>query len=92
GGGPSAAPPASGNGESTDRMPRDEQGRPAYAQDTLLPALAKAVHRPRTPLYGAFTQIFAEKLGRLYGSDAVGERRLATELDEALREALPGGR
>ncbi|NUK13426.1 extracellular solute-binding protein, partial [Streptomyces lunaelactis] len=51
-----AGPTPSASGETTDRMPRDANGRPAYARTILLPALRNAVQRPRTPLYGAFTQ------------------------------------
>ncbi|MFJ3928364.1 extracellular solute-binding protein [Streptomyces sp. NPDC090022] len=83
--GPSAAP----SGEGTDRMPRDEQGRPGYARDTLLPALEKAVQRPRTPLYGAFTQTFTAGLRRLYEDKAPSDAALAEVLHARLRSTLP---
>ncbi|MEV4445798.1 extracellular solute-binding protein [Streptomyces mirabilis] len=87
---PSVSPSASSSGESADRMPRDDHGRPAYARTILLPALRRAVQRPRTPLYGAFTQTFATELGRLFSDDPPGDAELAAELDKELRKALPG--
>ncbi|MFJ2718741.1 extracellular solute-binding protein [Streptomyces sp. NPDC087437] len=86
GGSPSASP----TGESTDRMPRDAAGRPGYARGILLPALQRAVSRPRTPLYGAFTQTFTAQLGALFTDDPPSDAVLAGRLDEALRRALPG--
>ncbi|WP_461080949.1 extracellular solute-binding protein [Streptomyces deserti] len=84
--GPSASP----TGESADTMPRDKDtGRPAYAENILLPALQQAVHRPRTPLYGAFTQTFTARLGALFTDSPPGDAELARSLDEALRGALP---
>ncbi|MFJ9666384.1 extracellular solute-binding protein [Streptomyces sp. NPDC101219] len=90
--GPSApaSPSASPTGEGADPVPRDAEGRPAHARTILLPALRKAVQRPRTPLYGAFTQTFTARLGPLLGDDPPDEEELAARLDEALREALPG--
>jgi multiple sugar transport system substrate-binding protein len=85
-----ASPSASPSGESADRMPRDDHGRPAYARTILLPALRRAVQRPRTPLYGAFTQTFATELGRLFTDDPPGDAELADDLDKELRKALPG--
>ncbi|MFI9601672.1 extracellular solute-binding protein [Streptomyces sp. NPDC052043] len=86
GGSPSASP----TGESTDHMPRDAAGRPGYARGILLPALQRAVSRPRTPLYGAFTQTFIAQLGALFTDDPPSDAVLAGRLDEALRRALPG--
>ncbi len=83
-----AAPSASPTGERADRMPRDK-GRPAYARRILLPALRAAVQRPRTPLYGAFTQTFTAQLGALFGDRPPTDAQLAERLDEALRKALP---
>lgn len=84
----SAAPSATGEG--TDRMPRDKAGRPRYARDILLPALTHAVQRPRTPLYGAFTQTFTTELGALFTRRTPPDQALVRHLDEALRDALPG--
>ncbi|MFI8307601.1 extracellular solute-binding protein [Streptomyces sp. NPDC085927] len=83
--GPSASP----TGEGADPVPRDGGGRPAYARDILLPALRNAVQRPRTPLYGAFTQTFIARLGPLHGDDMPSDEDLAEQLDKALRKALP---
>ncbi len=81
--------PATPNAESTDRMPRDEHGRPKYARDILLPALQNAVQRPRTPLYGAFTQTFTTELRRLYTDKPPSDARLAKDLHAKLKRALP---
>lgn len=86
---PGATPSASSTGESADRMPRDAAGRPEYARRILLPALGRAVHRPRTPLYGAFTQTLTARLGALFGSDPPADDELARALDADLRRALP---
>ncbi|MGW4818593.1 hypothetical protein ACWEP4_06325 [Streptomyces sp. NPDC004227] len=84
------SPSASPTGEGTDRMPRDAAGRPGYARGILLPALQRAVSRPRTPLYGAFTQTFTAQLGALFSDNPPSDAVLAGRLDEALRRALPG--
>jgi multiple sugar transport system substrate-binding protein len=85
----SASGASSAAGESTDHMPRDAAGRPKYARSILLPALRDAVQRPRTPLYGAFTQTFATGLDPLFGDHPPGDADLAKRLDAALRRALP---
>ncbi|MFI1566936.1 extracellular solute-binding protein [Streptomyces sp. NPDC020490] len=89
---PAASPSPSPTGEGDDRMPRDAAGRPRYAHATLLPALKRAVQRPRTPLYGAFTQILTDQLGTLFGDSPPDDETLARRLDKALRKALPDGR
>ncbi|MFG2986502.1 extracellular solute-binding protein [Streptomyces sp. NPDC048258] len=81
--------PATPSTESADRMPRDEHGRPRYARDTLLPALQNAVQRPRTPLYGAFTQTFTTELRRLYADKPPSNAELARDLHTKLKGALP---
>ncbi|MFF7447495.1 MULTISPECIES: extracellular solute-binding protein [unclassified Streptomyces] len=86
---PTGAPSASPTGERADRIPRDKAGRPRYARGILLPALREAVQRPRTPLYGAFTQTFTAQLGPLLGDNPPGDAELAATLDTALRDALP---
>ncbi|MGW2516113.1 extracellular solute-binding protein [Streptomyces sp. NPDC001617] len=85
-----AAPSAAPTGERTDRMPRDAAGRPEYARKILLPALQQAVQRPRTPLYGAFTQTFIAQLGALFADSPPSDEQLARKLDAALKKALPG--
>ncbi|MFD5569913.1 extracellular solute-binding protein [Streptomyces cadmiisoli] len=83
---PGSPPPS---GESADRIPRDAAGRPAHAARILLPALRRAVQRPRTALYGAFTQTFTARLGALFSDRPPGDAALAADLDEALSRALP---
>ncbi|WP_328718720.1 extracellular solute-binding protein [Streptomyces sp. NBC_00247] len=84
------AAPSTGSGESADRMPRDEQGRPLYASDTLLDALRGAALRPRTPYYGAFTQAVRTELAPLFGEGpSKSNEKLAEDLDTALRRAMP---
>ncbi|GAA4796395.1 extracellular solute-binding protein [Streptomyces ziwulingensis] len=84
-----AGPSAAATGERPDRMPRDKADRPAYARPVLLPALRKAVQRPRTPRYGAFTQTFTAQLGALFAEDPPDDATLAERLDAELRRALP---
>ncbi|MCX5009889.1 extracellular solute-binding protein [Streptomyces sp. NBC_00555] len=86
---PGPANPSTPSAESTDRMPRDEHGRPKYARDTLLPTLQNAVQRPRTPLYGAFTQTFTTELRRLYADKPPLDAELAKDLHTKLKTALP---
>ncbi|WP_210585302.1 extracellular solute-binding protein [Streptomyces sp. GESEQ-35] len=83
-----ATPVPSATGERPDDMPREE-GRPAYARSTLLPALQHAVQRPRTALYGAFTQTLIAQLGPLFTDDPPPEEELAKSLHTALKKALP---
>lgn len=86
----STGTPSEGSGESTDRMPRDDQGRPEYARKTLLTALENAVQRPRTPHYGAFTHALTTGLDPLFGGGGSKDiTTVANDLDKALREALP---
>ncbi|MFF1451333.1 extracellular solute-binding protein [Streptomyces sp. NPDC058274] len=87
----SGTPSPAASGESADRMPRDKYGRPEYAHDILLLALTRAVSRPRTPLYGAFTQTFTTELGKLFTDDPPSDAVLARDLDKALRGVLPDG-
>ncbi|ANB07480.1 ABC transporter substrate-binding protein [Streptomyces ambofaciens] len=84
-----ATPSAAPTGEGADTVPRDAAGRPEYAHDVLLPALQEAAHRPRTPLYGAFTQTFTTELGALFADDPPGDAELARRLAGALEHALP---
>ncbi|MFD6415296.1 extracellular solute-binding protein [Streptomyces sp. NPDC060194] len=76
-------------GENPGGLPRDPAGRPEHAAATLLPALREAVQRPRTPLYGAFTQTLTSELAPLLTDDPPAESVLAERLDAALRRALP---
>ncbi|MER5930099.1 extracellular solute-binding protein [Streptomyces sp. NPDC002054] len=81
--------PATPSAETTDRMPRDPAGRPAYARTTLLPALKSATHRPRTPLYGTFTQTFTAELSKLFTPTPPSNPALATSLHKSLKNSLP---
>ncbi|GAA1419546.1 ABC transporter substrate-binding protein [Streptomyces thermospinosisporus] len=83
---PSASPTSEGD---DDQGQLDEKERAHYRRNILLPALEKAVHRPRTPLYGAFTQTFMAQLGPLFGSSRPADEVLAGRLHAALRRALP---
>lgn len=83
------AAPSVSTGEGADPVPRDKGGRPLYAATVLHEALRDAVHRPRTPLYGAFTQTLITELGPLLGRTDRSDEELAERLDKALRRALP---
>ncbi|MGW0708168.1 extracellular solute-binding protein [Streptomyces sp. NPDC002643] len=89
-------PSASPTGEGTGRRTPAETARLGHWRGTLLSALKTAVHRPRTPLYGAVTQVLINELGPLYEERSRGEDgerpragELAKRLHEALKEELP---
>ncbi|MDQ1017760.1 extracellular solute-binding protein [Streptomyces afghaniensis] len=91
--GPSASP----GGESTARLAPDRMADgTSYSRHILLPALSEAVHRPRTPLYGAVTHTITTELDALYGppkgpgGSRPGDAEVAKSLDEALKKILPG--
>lgn len=87
----SPGPNASASGGETRDMPRDADGRPAYAATTLLDALTSAVQRPRTPYYGAFTQVLQSGVHDwLADPDPPDSAQVAHALDSALRKALTG--
>ncbi|MBC3985181.1 extracellular solute-binding protein [Streptomyces sp. AC536] len=89
--GPARSATSSPTGEDADPMPRTEDGRPrSYA--VVRKALHSAVLRPRTPLYGAFTQVFADHLSQLTGDDPDAPEKVARDLHRALRRALPADR
>ncbi|WP_039933188.1 extracellular solute-binding protein [Streptomyces viridochromogenes] len=90
-------PSASPTGESTLRTPPDRfPDGTSYSRDILLPALCEAVHRPRTPRYGAVTHTLITELDALYGPPSgpggsrPGDAEVAKSLDEALSRVLPG--
>ncbi|MEU6849810.1 extracellular solute-binding protein [Actinacidiphila alni] len=85
---PAAGPSVSAE---THDMPRDPDGRPSYAAPILLPALTNAVQRPRTPYYGAFTQLLQSRLHDwLSNPDLTDPDQLADSLDTALAKILKG--
>jgi multiple sugar transport system substrate-binding protein len=72
-------------------MPRDPDGRPSYAATILLPALTNAVQRPRTPYYGAFTQLLQSQLHAwLSNPNPSDPDQLAKSLDTSLSKILKG--
>nr|WP_329052025.1 extracellular solute-binding protein [Streptomyces violaceus] len=91
-------PSVSPTGESTVRTPPDRfADGTSYSRDILYPALKEAVHRPVTPLYGAVNRTLITELDALYdppprgpGGSGLGDAEIAKNLDEALREVLPG--
>ncbi|MET9759301.1 extracellular solute-binding protein [Streptomyces sp. NPDC006372] len=85
-------PSASPTGENTLRTPPDRfPDGTSYSRDILLPALREAVHRPRTPRYGAVTHTLITELDSLYGPpDGPGDAEVAKSLDQALSRVLPG--
>jgi multiple sugar transport system substrate-binding protein len=85
GGGSSRAPAGEGSGP----VPADDGGRPIYAAE-LLVSLENAEQRPRTPYYGAFTQVLQTHVHRWLERKTPDPEATAAELDEALRKALEG--
>ncbi|MFC9129812.1 extracellular solute-binding protein [Streptomyces sp. NPDC057099] len=90
-------PWASPTGESTVRTPPDRfADGTSYSRDILYPALREAVRRPVTPLYGAVNRTLITELDALYDTsqdpeaNPPGDAEIAKNLDEALREFLPG--
>ncbi|WP_405459872.1 extracellular solute-binding protein [Streptomyces sp. NBC_00101] len=65
------------------------QERTAY-KETLRSALTVAVQRPRTPYYGAFTQVLQSHVYALLKADRRPDTDEAEELDAALRKAFAG--
>jgi multiple sugar transport system substrate-binding protein len=85
---PGASPSASA--ESHD-MPRDADGRPAYAAPILLHALTVAVQRPRTPYYGAFTRLLQSRLHDWLSKPVFTDPdQLARSLDKELAKIFKG--
>jgi multiple sugar transport system substrate-binding protein len=85
---PGASPSASA--ESHD-MPRDADGRPAYAEPILLHALTVAVQRPRTPYYGAFTRLLQSRLHDWLSKPVFTDPdQLARSLDKELAKIFKG--
>ncbi|GAA3484334.1 extracellular solute-binding protein [Streptomyces yanii] len=83
-----ASPSASPSGEGGFRAPSAET-RAEYT-DTLSEALKHAVQRPRTPYYGAFTQVLQSQVHTWLTTDGADAEQTAAGLDVALRKALSG--
>ncbi|MFB8245229.1 extracellular solute-binding protein [Streptomyces sp. NPDC055952] len=85
-------PSASPGGRSAERtVPDLFPAGGSYFRHVLRPALQEAVHRPRTPLYGAVTQTLITGLDPLYDrtKDRPSDAEIGRRLDEALRDVLP---
>ncbi|MFE2087546.1 hypothetical protein [Streptomyces sp. NPDC059460] len=81
---PSASPGGEGGAwTQPDRM------RATYTF-TLSQALKHAVQRPRTPYYGAFTQVLQSQVHTWLTTDGADAEQTAAGLDAALRKALSG--
>ncbi|MGW3685546.1 extracellular solute-binding protein [Streptomyces sp. NPDC005125] len=83
-----ASPSASPSGEVGFRAPSAET-RVRYT-DTLSEALKHAVQRPRTPYYGAFTQVLQSHVHTWLTTDGADAEQTAARLDADLRKAFSG--
>ncbi|MFF9685903.1 extracellular solute-binding protein [Streptomyces sp. NPDC014623] len=70
----------------------EEQGANARATyiRILGAALTEAVQRPRTPYYGAFTQVLQSHVHALLAAERPDTAEAADELDDALRDVFAG--
>ncbi|MFB7216817.1 extracellular solute-binding protein [Streptomyces sp. NPDC056227] len=82
------SPSASPGGEG-GAWAQPERMRAAYTF-TLSQALKHAVQRPRTPYYGAFTQVLQSQVHTWLTTDGADAEQTAAGLDAALRKALSG--
>lgn len=86
-GAPSSAPPAqAGEGGARDQ---GAEARAAFTW-TLSAALKEAVQRPRTPYYGAFTQVLQSHVHELLTAESPDSDKAAARLHPALRDAFQG--
>ncbi|WP_158239660.1 extracellular solute-binding protein [Streptomyces carminius] len=76
-------------GEEVRPVPVDAAGRPVYASE-LHDALTEAESRPRTPYYGALTQVLQSHVHRWLERDFRDPGAVADSLDRELREVLKG--
>ena len=83
------APKAAATGEGAPKG-QGPQARAAYIR-TLAEALAEAVQRPRTPYYGAFTQVLQTHVHALLARHRPDTGEAAEKLDKDLRDAFAGG-
>ena len=85
--GPSSASPSPvGEGGAKGQ---GAQARAAYTM-TLSGMLNDAVQRPRTPYYGAFTQVLQSHVHDLLTAESPDSDKAAARLDDALRDAFEG--
>ncbi|MGW1812757.1 extracellular solute-binding protein [Streptomyces sp. NPDC002125] len=85
------SPKAAGTGAPGEGAPK-EQGaaaREAYIR-TLGAVLGEAVQRPRTPYYGAFTQLLQSRVHGLLAAGRPDTAEAAATLDDALRDVFAG--
>ncbi|MFJ8867032.1 extracellular solute-binding protein [Streptomyces sp. NPDC102473] len=81
-------PKAASPGEDI-REEQPQAERDAYIQ-TLGAALTGAVQRPRTPYYGAFTQVLQAQVHALLVAESPDLDEAAVKLDSALRDVFAG--
>ncbi|HWU07899.1 MAG TPA: extracellular solute-binding protein [Streptomyces sp.] len=82
------SPKAAATGEGVPRK-QEADARAAYIR-TLGEALAEAVQRPRTPYYGAFTQVLQSHVHALLAAEGPDTAEAADMLDDALRDVFAG--
>ncbi|MFH9618181.1 extracellular solute-binding protein [Streptomyces pratensis] len=82
------APKAAAPGEGTPKG-QGPNARAAYIK-ILETALTEAVQRPRTPYYGAFTQVLQSHVHALLKAKRPETAEAADRLDKALRDAFAG--
>nr|WP_037827885.1 extracellular solute-binding protein [Streptomyces sp. NRRL S-325] len=82
------APKAEATGEGT-REGQGTEARRAYIR-LLGAALTEAVQRPRTPYYGAFTQVLQSHVHALLAAERPDTAAAADHLDHALRDVFAG--
>ncbi|MDX3687259.1 extracellular solute-binding protein [Streptomyces sp. AK04-4c] len=82
------APKAAAPGEGAPKG-QGAEARAAYIR-TLGAALTEAVQRPRTPYYGAFTQVLQSHVHALLAAERPDTAEAAGALDKALRDVFAG--
>ncbi|MEV5675125.1 extracellular solute-binding protein [Streptomyces sp. NPDC052179] len=83
-----SAPGAPATGEGSAQIP-SESDRAAFTR-TLSEALETAVQRPRTPYYGAFTQVLQSAVHEMLADGSPDIDAMAEKLDAALEVAFEG--
>ncbi|MFJ6851442.1 extracellular solute-binding protein [Streptomyces sp. NPDC091271] len=82
------APTAAATGEGTPKG-QGAQARATYIR-ILGTALTEAVQRPRTPYYGAFTQVLQSHVHALLAAERPDTDAAAEKLDKELRDVFAG--